>query len=145
MISNSGTVSVSRQFAPCGDFASFSIQRGTTSSWRSKSDFNPSISRGQTLADGINGVTALVSDSLPSGAALLLDASQIMADSGTITLDTARHASIQFETAPDSPATASTVPANLWQHDLVALKAERDYAYSVMRSTAVASLSGVSY
>ena len=87
----------------------------------------------------------LVSDSLPAGAALMLDASQIMADSGTITLDTARHASIQFETAPDSPATSSTVPANLWQHDLVALKAERDYAYSVMRTTAVASLSGVDY
>ena len=87
----------------------------------------------------------LVSDSLPAGAALLFDASQIMADSGKISLDMAQHASIQFETSPDARPSASTVPANLWQHDLVALKAERDYAYSVMRTTAVASLSGVDY
>ena len=93
----------------------------------------------------IPGVMGLVSDSLPAGAALLFDASQIMADSGKVSLDVAHHASVQFDTSPDSPPSASTVPANLWQNDLVALKAERDYAYSVMRTTAVASLSGVDY
>ena len=41
----------------------------------------------------IPGVMGLVSDSLPAGAALLFDASQIMADSGKISLDMARHAS----------------------------------------------------
>ena len=93
----------------------------------------------------IPGVMCLVSDNLPDGAALLIDASQIIADSGVVTLNSAKYASVQMETSSDSPATSSTNMVSLWQRGLVALKAERYWGYRLMRSTAVASLSGVDY
>src|SRR5690606_19705115 len=70
-------------------------------------------------------VDVIVSDALLPTEAIVLDADQIAAAAGGIELDTARHASVQMETAPDSPPSASTVLRSLWQHGEVGLRALR--------------------
>jgi hypothetical protein len=93
----------------------------------------------------IPGITGIVSDNLPSGAALLVDATQLMGATDTMTIETATQAAIQFQTAPDSPPTASTTLRSLWQENEVALMCHRYWGYGISRSTAIAALSGVAY
>jgi hypothetical protein len=50
-----------------------------------------------------------------------------------------------MESAPDSPPTGATVMLSLWQNDLVALRMERFFGFTLMRSNGAASLSGVNY
>ncbi len=73
----------------------------------------------------VGGITALVSDGVPSGVMLLADAQQIAAASETIRLDSSSQADVHHDTAPDSPSSASTNMQSLWQSNKVALKAER--------------------
>lgn len=49
----------------------------------------------------------------------------LMADENGVAIDVSREASVQMDTAPDDPATASTVMVSLWQNNLVGLRAER--------------------
>jgi hypothetical protein len=91
------------------------------------------------------GIVGLISSDLPSGAAVMLDATQLLAGDEGVTIDASRQATIQLNTSPDSPATASTVPTSLWQQGLAAIRCERVFGYTVARSGAVASLSGVNY
>jgi HK97 family phage major capsid protein/HK97 family phage prohead protease len=69
----------------------------------------------------------------------------LLADDGGVSIDVSREASLQMETAPDSPATASTVMVNLWQNNLIAIKAERFINWKVRRSTAVGLIQGARY
>jgi hypothetical protein len=92
------------------------------------------------------GVTAIASDSISSSAALLFDATAIVGNSEAIIPGRSEQGTLQMEsTAPDSPPTASTVMLSLWQNDLLALRMERFFGFTVMRSSGVASLSGVNY
>jgi hypothetical protein len=68
----------------------------------------------------------------------------LLGDEG-ITLDNSRQAALQMETAPDNPTTGSTVLLNLWQRNMLALRAERSFAFALGRVNAIASLSGVDY
>jgi HK97 family phage major capsid protein len=61
----------------------------------------------------------------------------LLADDGGVTVDVSREASLQMDTAPDSPETASTIMVSLWQRNMVALKAERLITWAKRRSTAV--------
>jgi hypothetical protein len=97
--------------------------------------------RGGDLA----GITVIASDGVPSATMVLVDAAQIVAASDTIQLDAASHASVQFETAPDSPPTASTNLQSLWQQNMLGLKASRYFAVNRLATTGVAVLTGASY
>lgn len=61
----------------------------------------------------------------------------MLADDGQVTIDMSREASLQMETSPDSPVSASTVLVSLWQHNLVAIKAERYINWKKRRDNAV--------
>ena len=50
-----------------------------------------------------------------------------------------------METAPHSPPAAEAVLQNLWQHDMVAMRAERDFAALRLRTEAVAVIEGAVY
>ena len=77
---------------------------------------------------------------------ILVKASDILlADDGQVTLDASREASLQMDTAPDSPATASTNMVSLWQHNLIAIKAERYINWGKARSTSVDLIQGARY
>jgi HK97 family phage major capsid protein len=84
----------------------------------------------------IGGVTVLVSGQLAAGTAVLFDATAIAAASENVTLFASREAVVTM-------AEASSV--SLWQQDLVALRAERWFGFSLLRAYGVASLSGVDY
>jgi hypothetical protein len=60
----------------------------------------------------------------------------LLADDGGVSIDISREASLQMETSPDSPATSSTTLVSLWQHNMVAIKAERFVNWKARRSTA---------
>ncbi len=104
------------------------------------------------LGGKLLGIDALVSDQLPSGTALLLDASSIAAGATEIQIDASNSADIQLDTAPNvagiggSPSTP--VPAamtSLFQTNSTALKVSRYFSFRVLRADLIASLSGVSY
>ncbi len=73
-------------------------------------------------------------------------APQIMlADDGQVTIDASREASLQLDSAPDSPPTASTNMVSLWQTNHVGLRAERYINWVKRRSTAVQYISNAKY
>ena len=75
-----------------------------------------------------------------------INASEVMlADEGGIEIDVSREASLQMDSAPDSPETASTVSVSLWQHNMVAFKAERFINWKKRRDQAVQYINGANY
>lgn len=76
----------------------------------------------------------------------MINASDIyVGDEGGVTVDMSDQASVQMDSAPDNPTTASTVLVSLWQRNLVGFRAERTISWSKRRSSAVAVISGVAY
>ena len=101
---------------------------------------NATVNGGQ-----IGGVPVIVADEAVSGEIILCDSSQVAAGQEGLKLDTTNEAMIQLDTVGDSPVTASTVMSSLWQLNLVAIKAERFIGAKVLRSDAVAKVTGVGY
>lgn len=69
----------------------------------------------------------------------------MLADDGQTVIDASNQASLQMDTAPDSPPTASTAVVSLWQMNFVGLRAERWINWLKRRSTAVAYISNANY
>jgi HK97 family phage major capsid protein len=69
----------------------------------------------------------------------------MLADDGVTMIDASNQASVQVDSAPDSPPTASTAYVSLWQTNSTALRAERWINWKKRRSTAVAYLAGAKY
>lgn len=69
----------------------------------------------------------------------------LIADDGTVTIDTSREASLQMNSTPDDPLTASTVLTSLWQHNLIGIKAERYVNWVRGRTSAVVVLGNVGW
>lgn len=77
---------------------------------------------------------------------IFLAAPEIMlADDGQVMIDVSREASVQMNTAPDDPASASTVLTSLWQHNMVGIRAERMITWEKRRSAAVQLISAAKY
>jgi HK97 family phage major capsid protein/HK97 family phage prohead protease len=110
---------------------------------------------GVTIAGGtLVGLPVVTSENIPATGGsptdgysiILLNARDILlADDGQVTIDASREASLQMDTAPDSPPTTSTVTVSLWQHNMIAIKAERYINWTKARSTAVAFISSAKY
>lgn len=100
------------------------------------------------------GIPVVASENIPSstgspaeGYPIILAAAAeiLLADDGQVTIDASREASLQMETAPDSPATASTTFVSLWQQNMLAIKAERFINWVKRRSTAVQYITSAVY
>lgn len=77
---------------------------------------------------------------------ILVKASEILlADDGQTLLDASREASLQMNTAPDSPADASTVLTSLWQHNLIGIRAERFINWTKRRAGAAQWIDSAKY
>ncbi len=77
---------------------------------------------------------------------IFLIASEIMlADDGQVVIDASNQASVQMESAPDSPPSASTNLISLWQLNMTALRAERWINWKKRRTTAVAFIDRAKY
>lgn len=77
---------------------------------------------------------------------ILLNASDILlADDGSVTIDASREASLQMDTAPDSPATASTTFVSMFQQNMTAIRAERFINWAKRRSQAAQFIQNAKY
>lgn len=75
----------------------------------------------------------------------LLDASEIMLADDGLEIDLSEHATVQMDTAPDSPPTGATVLVNLWQRNLVGLRATRFIRWQGRTSGAAGYITGARY
>lgn len=69
----------------------------------------------------------------------------LLADDGQVTIDASREASLQMDSAPDNPSSATTVMVSLWQRNLIGIRAERYVNWIKARPASVQYLSGVSW
>lgn len=69
----------------------------------------------------------------------------LLADDGGITIDVSREASVQMNTTPDDPASASTVMTSFWQNNLVGVRAERFANWLKRRTAAAVVIEGAVY
>jgi len=101
----------------------------------------------------LEGIPVVVSENIADGGSspptnliIAINTPEILlADDGQVSVDISREASLQMDTAPDSPATASTVTVSLWQHNMVAIRAERGLNWVRRRATAVQYIEGGLY
>jgi HK97 family phage major capsid protein/HK97 family phage prohead protease len=102
------------------------------------------------------GLPVIVSQSVPSTTSgspavttapiVLIKASDILlADDGGVAIDVSREASVQMNSAPDNPATASTVYTSLWQNNLIGVRCERFINWVKRRPGAVQYISSANY
>lgn len=89
------------------------------------------------------GVPVMICNELPNDGAMLIDSTGLILSDEGIELDTSRQTSLQLETAPVTDGNA--VMQSLYQSNLVALRAERQFSYGPPRPASLASLSGVNY
>lgn len=77
---------------------------------------------------------------------ILAKASEILlADDGEVMLDVSREASLQMDSAPTNPPTASTVTFSLWQMNMVGVRAERFINWAKRRAGVVQYINGANY
>lgn len=102
----------------------------------------------------IEGVPVITSENIvanggsPADGSLIvaMNASDILlADDGAVELDISTEASLQMDSSPDSPATASTVLVSLWQNNMVGIRAERFINWIKAKSGSVQYISGGNY
>lgn len=96
------------------------------------------------------GLDVIVSETVPSDSSgsiiVLAKQSEILlADEGGVTVDVSREASVQMNSTPDDPATASTVYTSLWANNLLGIRAERMITWRKRRPQAVAYISSANY
>ena len=89
----------------------------------------------------LDGVPLLASDQATAGTLTLFDAAQIAVAAAEISLDRSDAATLQIDSAPDSPPAAATPYVSLWQQNMSALRSERALALERLRTTAVAQVS----
>lgn len=69
----------------------------------------------------------------------------MLADDGQVVIDASNQASVNMDSAPDSPPSASTILVSLWQMNMTGLRAERWINWLKARSTAVGYISNANY
>lgn len=101
----------------------------------------PDMGRG---GGSLEGIPVIASQVVPTGVIIAINAPAILlADDGGVDFDVSTEASLQMDSAPDSPATATTVMVSLWQANMVGIKAERFITWLKARAGSVQYLSGV--
>lgn len=106
------------------------------------------------LGGNVEGIPVITSENIPAAGGSPTDGYPIialhapsifLADDGGVNIDMSREASLQMESAPDSPTTASTVMVSMFQQNMVAIKAERFITWKKARSGAVQYIQGGRY
>lgn len=96
------------------------------------------VNPGLTAKGGnILGVPVVTSQAAGSVVALVHAPSILFADDGGVNIDVSREASVEMNTVPTSPITASSAFVSLWQANLVGLRAERFINWKRARTTSV--------
>ena len=99
---------------------------------------------------GINGgnyrgLTFITSQAAGTNVIALQPQLVLYADDGGVTIDASQEASLQMDSAPASPADATTVYVSLWQTNTVGLRAERFVNWNKANANAVKYLTAAAY
>ncbi|PZV36163.1 phage major capsid protein [Mesorhizobium kowhaii] len=103
------------------------------------SDINP-VSGGTLLKTPL-----IPSDAIASGEFYAIDASGIAGNSDAVTIERFKHATVQMDDSPDSPATTSTTLIPLFQRNLVGIVASCWAGAKAVRANSVFKLTGVDW
>jgi HK97 family phage major capsid protein/HK97 family phage prohead protease len=108
--------------------------------------------QGNTLFPGVTaqggtaqGFTVITSNTASTNVIALQPSRVLVADEGQVSIDVSREASLQMDSAPTSPADATTVLVSLWQHNMVGLRAERLINWKRLDNVSVQILTGAVY
>jgi HK97 family phage major capsid protein len=93
----------------------------------------------------IQGITVVTSQAAGTNIIAVQPSFVLFADEGGVTIDASREASLQMDSAPDAPPTATTVLVSLWQNNLVGLRAERFVNWKRAITNAVKYLTAATY
>lgn len=114
-------------------------------SFKTYSDGSPQFP-GVGLAGGTyKGLTFITSNTVTTNVIALQPSQILYADDGGVTIDASREASLQMDSAPMSPADATTVYVSLFQTNSVALRAERFVNWLRINTNAVKYLTAAAW
>jgi HK97 family phage major capsid protein/HK97 family phage prohead protease len=91
------------------------------------------------------GLRFITSQTVGSLVIALQPALILFADDGGVTIDASTEASLQMDSAPDSPVAATTVYVSMFQMNTVALRAERFITWKKANANAVKYLTAAAY
>jgi HK97 family phage major capsid protein/HK97 family phage prohead protease len=92
----------------------------------------------------LEGIPVIASQNVPTGLIIAINAPMIlMADDGGVEFDVSTEASLQMDSAPDAPVSATTVMVSLWQANMVGIRAERFITWLKARAGSVQYISGL--
>ena len=94
-------------------------------SFRTNVDGSPQFPGVSIDGGSYKGLTFVTSQAAGANVIALQPSLILYADEGGVTIDASREASLQMDSAPMSPADATTVYVSLWQTNCVGLRAER--------------------
>jgi HK97 family phage major capsid protein len=101
---------------------------------------------GFTSAGGsIMGIPVVASQAAGTNLIIVDQSGILYADDGQSTIDVSKDATLQMDSAPASPADATTVYVSLWQTNCIGLRVERFCTWARARATAVAYITGAAY
>lgn len=84
------------------------------------------------------GLPLLISDAVPAGFLICIDASRIAAAGGEVILEELTEGVIEADDAPSSPPTGTSLLQSLWQLNLTGIRMERFMIATKLTTTAVA-------
>jgi HK97 family phage major capsid protein/HK97 family phage prohead protease len=101
---------------------------------------------GVTINGGsYKGLTFITSQAAGANVIALQPALVLYADDGGVTIDASQEASLQMDSAPMSPADATTVYVSLWQSNMIGLRAERFVNWQKANANAVKYLTAAAW
>jgi HK97 family phage major capsid protein len=96
-------------------------------------------------APSLLGYPVIVTNAVPDVVTILDPESILLADDGPTTITNSRHGTIEMNTTPTDPTGAATVLVSLWQHNLVAVRAERVINWQRPGDGGAATITGATY
>jgi HK97 family phage major capsid protein/HK97 family phage prohead protease len=114
-------------------------------SFRTNTDGSPLFPGVDMNGGTYKGITFVTSQAAGANVIALQPAYILFADDGGVSIDASREASLQMDSAPVSPADATTVYVSLWQTNSVGLRAERFITWKRANANAVKYLTGAAY
>lgn len=114
-------------------------------SFRSNLDGSPEFPGLSINGGNYRGINFVTSNTAGTNVVALQPALILYADDGGVTIDASREASLQMDSAPDSPIVATTVMVSLWQANCVGLRAERFITWKRVNTNAVKYLTAAAY
>jgi len=114
-------------------------------SFRTNLDGSPQFPGVGLSGGSYRGLNFVTSNTAGTNVIALQPSLVLFADDGGVTIDASREASLQMDSAPASPADATTVFVSLWQSNCVGLRAERFVNWKRANANAVKYLTATAY